>query len=129
MKRRDSLDHERDDMSVEVTRKLFTVEEYERMSEVGILGPLDRTELIDGEIIEVSPAGLRHAACCSRATTLFVEALGRRVIVSVQNPVLLDNYNMPEPDILILQARPDFYSTRRPTPADACLAIEISDSS
>lgn len=80
----------RGDMQVEVTKKRFTVDEYYRMGEVGIIGLEERTELIDGEIIQLSPPGIRHVASCHRATTLFTEALGRRVIVSVQNPLLLD---------------------------------------
>src|SRR5262245_9761101 len=116
-------------MQIEVTKKHFTVDEYERMAEVGILGPEERTELVDGEIIEMSPPGIRHASCCIRANTLFTEALGRRVFVSVQNPLRLDQYNQPQPDILVLKSRPDFYASRRPNPEDACLVVEISDSS
>jgi len=116
-------------MQVEVTKKLFTVDEYYRMAEVGIIGPEERTELINGEIIRMSPPGNRHIGSCNRATTLFTEALGRRVIVSVQNPLRLDRHNEPQPDIIVLKPQPDFYGSRRATPEDACLVIEVSDSS
>ena len=69
-------------MPVDVARRLFTVGDYERMGEAGILGPEDRVELIDGEILQMSPLGNPHVACSHRANTLFTEAFGRRVIVS-----------------------------------------------
>jgi Uma2 family endonuclease len=116
-------------MHVEVSKKLFTVDEYYLMGEVGIIGPEERTELIDGEIIQTSPPGNRHIGACNRANTLFTEALGRRVIVSVQNPLLLDKHNEPQPDIIVLKPTADFYGSRRATPKDASLVIEIAMSS
>jgi len=116
-------------MQVEVLAKKFTVDEYYRMAEVGIIGPEDRVELIDGQIIQMSPPGIRHVAASHRATTLFTEALGRRVIVSVQNPLRLDRFNEPQPDIIILKPQPDFYASRNSGPEDASLVIEISDTS
>lgn len=116
-------------MQAEVLPKKFTVEEYYRMAEVGILGPEDRVELIDGQILQMSPPGIRHVAASHRANTLFTEALGRRVIVSVQNPLRLDRFNEPQPDIIILKPVPDFYASRNSGPQDALLVIEISDTS
>ena len=75
-------------MQIETTKKLFTVDEYYRMADAGILAPEDRVELIDGEIIEMSPIGDRHAGCVNRANRLFTSALGNRVVVSVQ-PIAL----------------------------------------
>jgi Uma2 family endonuclease len=95
-------------MHVEVTKKRFTVDEYYRMEDAGIFGPEDRTELIDGEVILMGAPGNKHVGACNRANTLFTEALGRRVIVSVQNPLLLDTYNEPQPDIIILKPQQDF---------------------
>src|SRR5580704_16200196 len=54
-------------MQPDTTKKLFTVDEYYQMAEAGILGPGDRVELIDGEIIQMSPIGSRHAAHVTRA--------------------------------------------------------------
>jgi Uma2 family endonuclease len=120
---------ERGDMQAEVSTKNFTVDDYYRMAEVGIIGPEDRVELIDGQIVQMSPPGIRHIAATHRATTLFTEALGRRVIVSVQNPLRLDRFNEPQPDIIILKPQPDFYASRNSGPEDASLVIEISETS
>ena len=78
-------------MQVEVTKKLFTVAEYYQMAEAGIIGPEERVELIDGEIIQMSPIGHRHAVCVMRANRLFIETLGRRAVISVQNPLQLND--------------------------------------
>src|SRR5437764_14343293 len=74
-------------METEVTKKLFTVAEYYQMANAGILGPEDRVELIEGEIIQMSPIGIRHASCVSRAIKLFMTTLGDRILLSPQNPV------------------------------------------
>ena len=116
-------------MQAEVSTKKFTVDDYYRMAEVGIIGPEERVELIDGQIVQMSPRGIRHIAATHRANTLFTEALGRRVIVSVQNPLRLDRFNEPQPDIIILKPQRDFYASRNSGPEDASLVIEISDTS
>lgn len=116
-------------MEIEVTKKLFTVDDYYRMAEVGIIGPEERVELIDGEIIRMSPPGNRHVACVNRANTAFVEAFGRRAIVSVQNPLRLNIYNEPQPDIVVLKPRTDFYDSTRLAPEHVFFVLEISDTS
>src|SRR2546428_4017420 len=99
-------------MQAEVTKKLFTVDDYYRMAEVGILNESDRVELIEGEIVQMSPIGNRHASCVDRATELFITAFKGRAIVSVQNPLRLDKYNEPQPDFIVLKHRSDYYSSR-----------------
>ena len=113
---------------IEVTKKLFTVDEYHRMGEAGIFGPEERVELIEGEILQMSPIGIRHAACVNRANKLLITRLQDRAIVSIQNPVTLDKYSEPQPDILILKPRDDFYVTTGHRPSDVLLMIEVSDS-
>jgi Uma2 family endonuclease len=110
-------------------KRLFTADEYLRMGEAGILKEGDRVELINGEIIRMSPIGIRHIACVDRANMLFAGALQGRAIVSVQNPVRLSEYTEPQPDIVILRPRADYYSFSRHTPADVFLMIEVADSS
>ena len=114
-------------MQVEVTKKLFTVDEYHRMGEAGILTPEDRVELIEGEILQMSPIGNRHAACVNRANKLLITRLQDRGLVSIQNPVRLDIYSEPQPDVLVLKPRDDFYASTGHTAADVLLMIEVSD--
>src|SRR5215831_4037494 len=115
-------------MLTEVSKRLFTVDVYHRMGETGILGPEDRVELIDGEIIRMSPIGTRHAACVNRAATFFFEAFGRRVVLGPQDPVQLTNWTEPQPDILVLKPRKDFYSGKRVTAEDVLFVVEVADS-
>jgi Uma2 family endonuclease len=114
-------------MRAEITRKLFTTDEYYRMAEVGILTPDERVELIEGEIIRMSPIGLRHAARVNRATDLFTLKFRGKATVTVQNPVHLNQYNAPQPDILLLKHREDYYASKRPSPEDTLLLLEVSD--
>jgi Uma2 family endonuclease len=120
-------------MSVEVaqptyTRYRFSVEEYERMGEAGVFSPDARVELVGGEIVEMPPIGERHAAAVDVAGELSREQLGRSVIVRVQNPIQLDDYSEPQPDISILKRRDDFYRHGHPRPEDVLLVIEVSES-
>jgi|SRR5579862_5441287 len=115
-------------METEVAKKLFTVEEYLRMGEAGIFHPEARLELIEGEIIEMSPVGDRHIGCVNRATALFSSRLAGKAIVSVQNPVRLSRYTEPQPDLVLARPREDYYSGKRLSAEDTFLVIEISDS-
>jgi Uma2 family endonuclease len=112
-----------------VTKKRFTADEYHRMAQVGILSRRDRVELIDGEIVVMSPIGSRHAACVSCATRALIRAVDDNAIVQAQSSVRLDLYYEPEPDLVLLRPRADFYATRHRTPGDVLLVVEIADSS
>jgi Uma2 family endonuclease len=114
-------------MRAEITKKLFTVAEYYRMAEVGILDSEARLELLEGEIVEMSPVGVRHINCVNRATNIFAKRLGDRAIVSVQNPLQLSEYTEPQPDIVLLKPNEDFYAQKKISWEDALLVIEISD--
>ncbi|MBD2294182.1 Uma2 family endonuclease [Anabaena sphaerica FACHB-251] len=116
-------------MSIQLVTRRFTVEQYHQMNEAGILTEDDRVELINGEIIEMSPIGRRHAACVNRLNFLFSQLLGKRVIVAVQNPIILDNLSEPQPDISLLKPRADFYESGLPQAQDTFLLIEVADSS
>lgn len=115
-------------MTTDVARRLFTVEEYHRMAETGILHEDDRIELIHGEIIRMSPIGNFHAAIVSRINMLLVPRLALETIISVQNPVKIDDHSEPEPDIMVLPFRDDYYAESGVTPQDVLLLIEVSDS-
>ena len=111
------------------TRRRFTVDEYYRLAETGILTSEDRVELLDGEIIEMVPIGSQHAAHVKRLNSLISRALGDAVIVAVQDPIRLDRFSEPEPDIAVLHPRDDFYASAHPGPDDVFLVIEVADSS
>jgi len=112
-----------------LSRHRFDVDEYHAMVRAGILMEGDRVELIDGELVEMHTIGSRHAACVNRLTRLLVTALGDRALISIQNPVGLDRYSEPQPDVLVLRPRADDYATAHPGPPDTLLAIEVADSS
>lgn len=116
-------------MSVQIAKRLFDVTEYHRLAEAGILSEDDRVELVNGEIVEIGPIGSPHAACVSRLAELLYETLGRRVQINVQNPIQLDDYSEPQPDLAVLKRRPDHYAQAHPRPVDILLVIEVAESS
>jgi len=115
--------------TVELTRRRFTVAEYMRMAEVGLLDEDSRIELIRGEIVEMSPINVLHALCVNRLTMLLSAKLTGRVIVSVQNPLQIDEYSIPQPDIALWKLPFENYANRLPGPPDVLLVIEVADSS
>lgn len=114
-------------MSVEIAKYSFTAEEFERLGEAGILRQDARLELIEGEIFEMSPIGSLHAACVDALALLLFEIARRRFIVRVQNPVLLNDFSEPQPDVTLLRWRDDFYRDALPTPEDVLLVMEVAD--
>jgi Uma2 family endonuclease len=116
-------------MSVAVSRRRFTLDDYERMDRAGIFLTGGRVELIDGEFITKMTAGPRHHASVDRATRAFVMKAGESAIVRVQGAVVLNLFNAPEPDLLLLRPHADFYASRQAAPPDALLAIEVSETS
>ncbi|MEE3719529.1 Uma2 family endonuclease [Tumidithrix elongata RA019] len=114
-------------MLLELVRHKFTVEQYHQMAANGILAPSDRLELINGEIIEMSPIGIRHASCVRRAINLLAKKLGDFAIIDAQDPIKLSDSSEPQPDIAVLNPRSDFYATAHPEPQDVFLLIEVAD--
>jgi len=106
----------------------FTTKQYQLMYESGVFAESDRYELINGEIREMSPIGIKHAVCVTRLTKIFEQKLGDRTIIWAQNPILLSDYSQPQPDVAILKWRDDFYASALPTPEDIFLIIEVADS-
>ena len=107
----------------------FTVSDYHRMAEAGVLGADRHIELIDGHLYEMSPIGSQHAACVDRLTRLFVRAVDDHAIVRVQNPIILPPNSEPEPDVALLRPRDDGYASRHPRAKDVLLVVEVADSS
>ncbi|HLH29800.1 MAG TPA: Uma2 family endonuclease [Terriglobia bacterium] len=114
-------------MQIETTKKKFTVEDYYHMAEAGILQPDERVELIEGEVVEMSPIGDPHGVITDRANMIFARGLGDKVVVSVQRPVRINRYNELQPDVVLIRPRENFYGTRHPRPEDVVLLIEVSD--
>ena len=110
-------------------RRRFSVEEYERMGEVGIFDPADRMELLDGEIVLMSPIGPKHAGVVNRISTFLIQRISDRFTVIVQNPVRLPPRSEPQPDVMVARYRRDFYESAHPTAEDLALVIEVSDTS
>ena len=116
-------------MAVALTKRRFSVDEYHRMAEAGILTEKDRVELIDGEIVEMTPISSRHASVVKRLIALLTGRLGARAIVSVQDPIRLSKESEPQPDVVLLRPTPDFYAGSHPEPVDTLLLIEVADTS
>ncbi len=112
-----------------VVRRKFTVEEYHRLAEVGILGEDDRVELIDGEIVQMSPIGNRHAGTVDFLAEHFLKTVGGRGQVRVQNPVRLGEDSEPQPDLALLRPRGDYYRGGHPGPEDVLLVVEVAETS
>jgi Uma2 family endonuclease len=110
-----------------VVKKLFTVEEYHRLGDIGMLPENKRYELIRGEIIEMPPPKPPHSGRVNRLNHLFMTRLGNEILVAVQNPSSIDDMSEPVPDVLLLKKRADFYETRHPIPDDILLAIEVAN--
>jgi Uma2 family endonuclease len=110
-------------------RRRFTVDEYYRMAEAGILHEDSRVELIDGDIISMSPIGSRHAACVDILSELLRPRLGKRGFDRVQGPIRLGEKSEPVPDLTIIKPRADHYAKAHPGPGDIIFVIEVMDSS
>ncbi len=115
-------------MSRQLAKRWITVDEYERMGEAGIFHPDDRLELLEGAIYEMSPIGSPHAACVKYLSALLNQLYNGKMIVSTQDPIRLNDFSEPQPDIALLKWRDDFYRQAHPTPADVLLVVEVADS-
>lgn len=112
----------------QVAKRRFSVEEYHKMDEVGIFREGARVELVEGEIVEMTPIGSRHHACVMKLDELLRRGFSR-YIVSVQGPLRLNGQNELQPDLALLRRRDNFYADILPGQADALLVIEVSDTS
>jgi Uma2 family endonuclease len=99
------------------------------MAEAGILKPTDRVELIEGEIVEMSPIGVRHAMAVNRANMILARGVGDKAVVAIQNAAHIDVYNEPQPDVVLIRPREGFYGMEHPRPEDVLLLIEVSETS
>ncbi len=107
----------------------WTVKRYHRLAEEGILEEDDKIELLAGQIIRMSPVEIQHAACVKKIRKFFGKALPDDWMIGVQDPVTLDGFSEPEPDISVLKPKADFYAATKPTAQDVLFLIEVSDTS
>jgi Uma2 family endonuclease len=111
------------------TQHRFTVQDYYRMAESGVLKPDARVELLEGKIIDMSPIGPFHGGVTKCLNAFFTQTSKDRWIVSVQDPLHLSDHSEPQPDLMLLKPKPDHYASRHPRPEDVFLLIEVADSS
>lgn len=114
-------------MTVEVARRRFTVAEYHRMGDAGIFTDDDGIELLEGEIVTMTPIGSARGGCVNRLNRLFARVAGERAVVAVRNPLTLPPSSEPQPDGVLARPRPDLYARSHPGPQDVWLVVEVAD--
>ncbi len=116
-------------MVSQLTRYKFRVDEYQKMAEAGIFTEDDRVELLDGEIVEMTPIGKGHAGRVNRLNRMFSVLPPDRAVLSIQNPIHLSDDSEPQPDFALLAPRRDFYAAALPEANDILLVVEVADRS
>jgi Uma2 family endonuclease len=117
------------DIPASIPRRRFTVAEYERMIEIGMFKKEERIELVLGAIVQLEPKSPRHAAHTMRLNRTLHRLIHEAALIGVHTQIILNDDSEPEPDLVLLRPRPDFYGTARPMPADILLLVEIADTS
>lgn len=106
----------------------ISADEYLRMGEIGVFAPDARLELIEGEIVEMAPIGSPHAGTVNILIRHFTHLAGELATVSAQNPLIVGERSVPQPDLALLLPRADSYTRSHPMPADVLLVVEVADS-
>ena len=106
----------------------FSVEDYHRFIDLGIFKPEERIELWEGEFVEMSPIGKRHAGTVSALSDILKDYLHKKALVWSQNPIVLSDFSEPQPDVTLLKRRDDFYRQISATAQDVLLTMEVADS-
>jgi hypothetical protein len=114
-------------MAVQSTHR-FNVEDYYRMAETGVLRPDVRVELLDGEIIDMSPIGPSHGSALKYLLKCFSREDSDRWLLSIQDPIRLDDQSEPQPDLMLTRSSEGYYNVKHPTAEDVFLLVEVSDS-
>lgn len=111
-----------------IVPKRFRAEDFRKMTEVGILPEESGWEIIDGYLIDKISIGSKHAGTVKKLNRKLSLIVADKAIISIQDPIHIDEYNEPEPDIALLDPRRDFYAESHPTPKEVLLLIKVSDS-
>jgi Uma2 family endonuclease len=112
-----------------ITAKRFTIEEYNRLAELGFFHEEERVELIRGQIIPMAAKGTLHATLCRKSIRELSKLIANRATLQSQDPITIHPDSQPETDVAIIQNKDDDYLSSHPTPQDVLLLIEIADSS
>ncbi len=104
----------------------FSIAEYYKLAETGVLGPSERVELLNGQIIRMAPIGGKHRTIVDKLTYIFVDKPKKRYQVSIDQPIRIENFNEPQPDVVLYKRG---IENRHPTPEDIYLVIEVADAS
>jgi Uma2 family endonuclease len=102
----------------------FSIAEYYKLAESGILAPSERVELLNGQIIRMPPIGETHRTIVDKLTYLLVDKPRKRYQVSIDQPIRIENFNEPQPDVVLFKTEVE---NKHPTPEDIYLVIEVAD--
>lgn len=117
-------------ISTPLPTRLFSVSDYHRMIAAGIFGPEERIELVFGQLIPMAAKGAPHSSTVSRTRFVLEDCLPLdQVLIRIQEPIILDDFSEPEPDLALVRPDPSFYAQQHPGVADVFLVIEVADSS
>ena len=116
-------------MAVQLQKRLLTTNAFHHLLQAGVFDEDDRLELIEGEIVEMSPISSEHAARVKRLNKIFGRLLGGRALIGVQDPIRLSEHSEPQPDLALLRPRADDYAESHPGPEDVLLVVEVADTS
>ncbi|NEQ67927.1 MAG: Uma2 family endonuclease [Symploca sp. SIO2D2] len=118
------------DLSLALDIRLINVAEYHCMADAGVFHPEERVELIAGQLVKMAAKGTAHTVTLRRINRLFTRlSFQIEVMVQIQDPIVLDDYSEPQPDLALLRLEPREYIDAHPTAADTYLVIEVADSS
>lgn len=117
------------EMALDYKLREFTVDEYHRMAEAGIIADREPVELLDGQLVLMTPIGSRHVGRHGRLVRYLIEALGDSALVLGMSSIPMGDRSEPNPDIAIALPRADGYESRHPTPGEILALIEIAESS
>ncbi len=112
---------------LDISPRRWSVEEYNKMAEAGVIGPDERVELIDGEVVPLSPHDRKHSNSVALANNLLVKTYGATHLVRVGLPIQVGDFSEPEPDFALVRPEQQDEARRHPTCAD--LVIEVSHTS
>ena len=117
-------------MAIQLSKRLFTVAEFTRMAEGGVLREDDRVELLEGEVVEMTPIGARHAFAVMTLDYALSEALSpEQAVRRIQSPIQLGEFSQLQPDIALVRPPLSRYAARHPQAPDVFLLVEVAQTS